>query len=148
MTDPRHERLRARWLGALVGLVAVVGLAHAQAPERKSLEVHTARDAQLASQLVIAEKKGFFRDQGLEVQVKYFTAGSEIPPGMAAGSIVMASAGAPNAISLAASNFPMRVIPQMGDVAGAQGGVVRPPARVPGPQGLEGERMGILKGRP
>src|SRR2546428_14030466 len=99
MTDPRHERLRARWLGALVGLLAVVGLAHAQAPERKSLEVHTARDAQLASQLVIAEKKGFFRDQGLEVQVKYFPAGAEIPPGVAAGRIVVASARLTDAVS-------------------------------------------------
>jgi len=148
MTDPRHGRLRAWWVGALVGLLAVVGLAHAQAPERKSLEVHTARDAQLASQLVIAEKKGFFRDQGLEVQVKYFTAGSEIPPGMAAGSIVMASAGEPNAISLAASNFPMRVIAQMGDVAGAQGVVVRPQAGIRVPKDLEGKRMGIVKAGP
>ena len=152
MKNRGHGRLRSRWVGALTGSLAVVGLAHglaaAQAPERKSLDVHTARDAQLASQLVIAEKKGFFRDQGLEVQVKYFTAGSEIPPGMAAGSIVMASAGAPNAISLAASNFPMRVIAQMGDVAGAQGVVVRPQAGIRVPKDLEGKRMGIVKAGP
>src|SRR3989475_8987500 len=152
MKNRRDDRLRAQWVGALMALLAVVGLAHglaaAQALERKSLDVHTARDAQLASQLVIAEKKGFFREQGLEVQVKYFTAGSEIPPGMAAGSIVMASAGAPNAISLAASNFPMRVIAQMGDVAGAQGVVVRPQAGIRVPKDLEGKRMGIVKAGP
>jgi len=61
---------------------------------------------------------------------------------------VMASAGAPNAISLAASNFPMRVIAQMGDVAGAQGVVVRPQAGIKVPKDLEGKRMGIVKAGP
>src|SRR5262249_61141494 len=152
MKNRGHRSVCSRWVEALTGLLAMVGLVHgsafAQALERKSLDVHTARDAQPASKLVIADKKGFFREQGLEVQIKYFTAGSEIPPGMAAGSIVMASAGAPNAISLAASNFPMRVIAQMGDVAGAQGVVVRPQAGIRVPKDLEGKRMGIVKAGP
>src|SRR5262245_27945145 len=152
MDKREHARRGAPWLGTVLGLLVVVGFGHGltagQAPERKALDVHTARDAQLASQLVIAEKKGFFREQGLEVQVKYFTAGSEIPPGMAAGSIVMASAGAPNAISLAATNFPMRVIAQIGDVSGAQGVVVRPAAGIKTPKDLEGKKMGIVKAGP
>src|SRR5207245_860926 len=73
---------------------------------------------------------------------------AESAPGMAAGSIVMASAGAPNAISLAASNFPMRVIAQIGDVSGAQGIVVRPQAGIRAPKDLEGKRMGIVKAGP
>jgi ABC-type nitrate/sulfonate/bicarbonate transport system substrate-binding protein len=144
----RGTRVVRVMVGLLVLVGVGVGTAVAQAPERKNLDVHTARDAQLASQLVIAERKGFFREQGVDVQIKYFTAGSEIPPGMAAGSIVMASAGAPNAISLAASNFPMRVIAQMGDVAGAQGIVVRPQAGIRVPKDLEGKRMGIVKAGP
>jgi len=134
---------------ALLTLVMFsTGLAAAQAPERKSLDVHTARDAQLASQLVIGQTKGFFRAHGLDVQIKYFTAGSEIPPGMAAGSIVMASAGAPNAISLAATNFPMKVIAQIADISGAQGVVVRPQAGIRVPKDLEGKKMGIVKAGP
>jgi NitT/TauT family transport system substrate-binding protein len=131
-----------------VVIVLSASLGAAPAPERKSLDVHTARDAQLASQLVIGQVKGFFREQGLEVQIKYFTAGSEIPPGMAAGSIVMASAGAPNAISLAATNFPMRVIAQIADISGAQGVVVRPQAGIRVPKDLEGKKMGIVKAGP
>ncbi|PYO37906.1 MAG: hypothetical protein DMD86_01725, partial [Candidatus Rokuibacteriota bacterium] len=134
--------------GLVAGLVAAAGATEAAEPERKSVDIHTARDAQLASQLVIGQAKGFFREEGLDVQIKYFTAGSEIPPGMAAGSIVMASAGAPNAISLAASNFPMRVIAQIGDVSGAQGIVVRPQAGIRTPKDLEGKRMGIVKAGP
>jgi NitT/TauT family transport system substrate-binding protein len=134
---------------ALLTLVmGSTGLAAAQAPERKNLDVHTARDAQLASQLVIGQTKGFFRARGLDVQIKYFTAGSEIPPGMAAGSIVMASAGAPNAISLAANNFPMKVIAQIADISGAQGIVVRPQAGIRAPKDLEGKKMGIVKAGP
>lgn len=134
---------------ALLTLVMFsTGLAAAQAPERKSLDVHTARDAQLASQLVIGQTKGFFRAHGLDVQIKYFTAGSEIPPGMAAGSIVMASAGAPNAISLVATNFPMKVIAQIADISGAQGVVVRPQAGIRVPKDLEGKKMGIVKAGP
>jgi NitT/TauT family transport system substrate-binding protein len=60
----------------------------------------------------------------------------------------MASAGAPNAISLAASNFPMRVIAQIADIAGAQGVVVRAQAGIRVPKDLEGKRMGIVKAGP
>ena len=152
MTDRRYDRAGTLGIGALLALGAVIvlsfGLAAGAAPERKTLDVHTARDAQLASQLVIGQVKGFFREQGVDVQIKYFTAGSEIPPGMAAGSIVMASAGAPNAISLAATNFPMRVIAQIGDVSGAQGIVVRPQAGIRTPKDLEGKKMGIVKAGP
>ncbi|MBI4591696.1 MAG: ABC transporter substrate-binding protein [Candidatus Rokubacteria bacterium] len=138
------------FLGAalLTTLCLTAELSAGAAPERKSLDIHTARDAQLASQLVIAQTKGFFREEGIQVQIKYFTAGSEIPPGMAAGSIVMASAGAPNAISLAASNFPMRVIAQIADISGAQGIVVRSQAGIRVPKDLEGKRLGIVKAGP
>ncbi len=149
MRDRRGSRWSAAVVAGLVaGLVAAAGATEAAEPERKSIDIHTARDAQLASQLVIAQAKGCFREEGLHVQIKYFTAGSEIPPGMAAGSIVMASAGAPNAISLAASNFPMRVIAQIGDVSGAQGIVVRPQAGIRMPKDREGKRMGIVKAGP
>ena len=146
-------RALIRWSAPLAaGVLTVMGLFAGAAPaaelERKSLDIHTARDAQLASQLVIGQTRGFFREEGLEVQIKYFTAGSEIPPGMAAGSIVMASAGAPNAIALAASNFPMRVIAQIADISGAQGVVVRPQAGIRVPKDLEGKRMGIVKAGP
>ncbi len=153
MGNRRYGRWSMGWAGLLgAGLVAAswlaAPLAAGAAPERKTLDIHTARDAQLASQLVIAQAKGFFREEGIDVQIKYFTAGSEIPPGMASGSIVMASAGAPNAISLAASNFPMRVIAQIADISGAQGVVVRPQAGIRTPKDLEGKRMGIVKAGP
>lgn len=142
---------RSVWIGGLLAAVLAVsgvgaGPAGGAPPERKKLDIHTARDAQLASQLVIAKERGYFREEGLEVEIKYFTAGSEIPPGMAAGSIVMASAGAPNAIALAANNFPMRVIAQIADISGAQGIVVRPSIRTP--KELEGKRLGIVKAGP
>ncbi|HEY7365483.1 MAG TPA: ABC transporter substrate-binding protein [Methylomirabilota bacterium] len=144
----RHRGYVRVVIALLTLVMGSTGLAAAQAPERKSLDVHTARDAQLASQLVIGQTKGFFRAHGLDVQIKYFTAGSEIPPGMAAGSIVMASAGAPNAISLAATNFPMKVIAQIADISGAQGVVVRPQAGIRVPKDLEGKKMGIVKAGP
>jgi len=129
-------------------MALAAGTAAAAPPERNTLDVHTARDAQLASQLVIAQTKGFFKQEGIDVSIKYFTAGSEIPPGMASGSIVMASAGAPNAISLAASKFPMRVIAQIADISGAQGVVVQPKAGIRTPKDLEGKRLGIVKAGP
>ncbi|HEY7363496.1 MAG TPA: ABC transporter substrate-binding protein, partial [Methylomirabilota bacterium] len=144
----RHRGYVRVVIALLTLVMGSTGLAAAQAPERKNLDVHTARDAQLASQLVIGQTKGFFRAHGLDVQIKYFTAGSEIPPGMAAGSIVMASAGAPNAISLAANNFPMKVIAQIADISGAQGIVVRPQAGIRAPKDLEGKKMGIVKAGP
>ena len=69
MTDRRCDR-RWRWAGTVTGLLGAIvlgaGLATGAAPERKTLDVHTARDAQLASQLVLGQAKGFFREQGVD----------------------------------------------------------------------------------
>jgi ABC-type nitrate/sulfonate/bicarbonate transport system substrate-binding protein len=52
--------------------------------ELKSLDVFTSRDPQLAVQ-ISSRSKGYFRDEGLDVNVKYLSGGGEIPPGMSGG---------------------------------------------------------------
>jgi len=43
-------------------------------PRQKSTDIDAAREAQLASQLVIAQTKRFVPERGLQVQIKYFCA--------------------------------------------------------------------------
>lgn len=133
----------------LVGIMAILALAVA-APaaaadlELKSLDVFTSKDPQLAVQIELALEKGYFREEGLEVNVKYLSGGGEIPPGMSAGSIKVAMAAHNNAMNLIARDFPVKVIGTVNDISGALGLAVRNVLNVKSPKDLEGKKVGTF----
>jgi ABC-type nitrate/sulfonate/bicarbonate transport system substrate-binding protein len=125
-------------LGALAALPAVAQL------ESKSLDVYTSRDPQLACQLEVALEKGYFKEQGLELGIKYVSGGGEIPPAMAAGSIKVAIAAHNNALNLIARDFPVRIVGTVNDISGALGMAVRTSLNVKSPKDLEGKKIGTF----
>src|SRR5688572_25727931 len=46
--------------------------AAAAAPEMARVEVYSAKDAQMATQALIASHKGYFKAEGLDVDLKYY----------------------------------------------------------------------------
>jgi NitT/TauT family transport system substrate-binding protein len=133
----------------LVG-IAILAMALAAAPaaaadlEMKSLDVYTSKDPQLAVQIELALEKGYFREEGLDVSVKYLSGGGEIPPGMAAGSIKVAMGAHNNAMNLIARDFPVKVIGTINDISGALGLAVRNALNVRSPKDLEGKKVGTF----
>src|SRR4051812_27505578 len=61
-------------------------LTFAAAPEMANLTAFGVRDAQISAQQIIADKKGFFAEQGLTVTNKLIPSGPDIGPLIAGGS--------------------------------------------------------------
>ncbi len=142
------KRRAMRGLGRIMGILGAVavlaGPAGAVGLEVRSLDVYTSKDPQLAVQIELAIEKGYFRDEGLEVAVKYLSGGGEIPPGMAAGSIKVAMAAHNNALNLIARDFPVKVVGKINDISGAMGIAVRNALNVRSPKDLEGKKLGTF----
>ena len=70
------------------GIALLLGFAAApQAQETKTFQIWTSRDAQQGALPIVTAKQGFFQKEGLNVEVKFVSSGSEIPSGMAGGTI-------------------------------------------------------------
>ncbi len=138
-----------RWtwmlMGAIVlGLGAVAALPTEAQLESKTMDVYTSKDPQLACQLEVALEKGYFKAEGLEVNIRYVSGGGEIPPAMAAGSIKIAVAAHNNALNVITRDFPVKVIGTVNDISGAVGLAVRNALNVRKPKDLEGKKIGTF----
>ena len=136
---------------ARVGSVALVGMllgiilslpAALAAPEIPRVEVYSAKDAQMATQALIASQKGYFKEEGLEVDLKYYQAASEIPAGMIGGSIKIGLGGWVNPMQVAANEYPVKVVAPLSDIAGTTQLVVRPTIKAA--KDLEGKKLAML----
>ncbi|MGG5807834.1 ABC transporter substrate-binding protein [Falsiroseomonas sp. CW058] len=122
------------------------GAALAQgAPETANLQLWTTRDVQQGSLPVIAARQGFFRENGLNVEVRFVSSGSEIPAGMAGGTIPIAVAAWTNPLSMVANGLGVRVLAQTTDISGILQMVVRPEANIRTARDLEGKRIGTTR---
>ena len=130
--------------GLMLAVLTLAPLTAAQALEAKSIDVYTSKDPQLAVQVELAIEKGYFKDEGLEVAVKYLSGGGEIPPGIAGGSIKLAMAAHNNALNVITRDFPVKVIGTINDISGAMGIAVRNALSVRGPRDLEGKKLGTF----
>jgi ABC-type nitrate/sulfonate/bicarbonate transport system substrate-binding protein len=124
----RTGRSFERKLGLLAGAVMVAsfiaGSAVAQ-PELKDVTVYSDLDFQGPVQLITAQKKGFFEKFGLNVTPKYYQSGSDIPPGMIGGSIVLGHGGFANPMVVEDQGFPVKIVGQVADWARSTGIVVK-----------------------
>ena len=125
------------------GLTMTFGLP-AQAQSTR-VELWTSRDAQQGSLPIIAQERGFFRDNGVDVTVKFVSSGSELPAGMAGGTIPIAVAAATNPMAMAASGIPVKILAQISDISGIMQVLVREDANITKPSDLEGRKMGITR---
>jgi ABC-type nitrate/sulfonate/bicarbonate transport system substrate-binding protein len=73
-------------------LVLPVSSAAQGAPEQQNVQLWTTRDAQQGALPIVAARQGFFRDNGLNVELRFVSSGAEIPAGMAGGTIPIAVA--------------------------------------------------------
>ena len=121
----------------LIGLLAPV---HAQT----KVTIGTARDPNLGAQIVIARDKGFFRDAGLDADIKYFPSGGDLMGAFVGGSISFGSAGATPVLTILSRPFPLKIIAQMSDISGAQQILVKQP--VNNLDALRGKKIGLLRG--
>ena len=106
------------------------------------------RDPQLSSQFAVADQMGYFKEQGLKINPRWYVAGTDLPSMWGAGNIHLATATANMQIPIAAAGQAIYTIAPQSDIAGTQYVVLGKKAQetVRSPKDFEKLKVGMPKG--
>lgn len=145
-------RMKRAGAAALMTAIAGIGFAlpaqvtMAQEPEVKTLDFWAVRDAQMSGQIAFASEMGYFKDEGLDVTVKWIVSGTDVPSLAASGEILMTGESVYISAMLQEKGVDMRYMMPMSDVGGSQQVVLGPNVDVSVPSDLEGKKIGMAAG--
>jgi len=95
----------------LVAGIAMAAIASAQAPEKKNITIAVGgKSLFYYLPLTVAERKGYFRDEGLEVEIPDFAGGAKALQAMVGGSADMVSGAYEHTINMAAKKQPIKAV--------------------------------------
>src|ERR1700752_1706464 len=93
-----------------LGIVFAAG-AFAQAPEKKKVTIAVGgKNLFYYLPLTVAERKGFFKDEGIEVEIPDFAGGARALQAMVGGSADMVSGAYEHTINMAAKKQPIKAV--------------------------------------
>lgn len=141
------HRKTSHWLALGAGVALLAGSLTAGVPasaEETKFTIGTARDLQLGAQIGMAKHKGFFKEEGLDVEVAYFGSGAEMTSAMAAGKLSIGSFGDFPSIIMVSKNLPVKIVSVMAEISGTQQVIVS--KNVKTPADLKGKKIGLLVG--
>lgn len=128
----------------LSALLVAATMVSAIAQAQTKVVIGTAKDPNLGAQIIIARDKGFFKEQGLDAEIKYFPTGGDLMSGFVGGSVQMGSAGLTPVTLLRGRPYPVKVVAQISDISGAQQVIVHPDVKEL--KQLEGKKLALLRG--
>ena len=133
---------------ATLVVLAGAGVAAAQKPELAEVDAWLVRDAQMSSQFAVADQLGYFKEQGIKVNPRWYIAGTDLPSMWGAGNIHLGTATATMVVPIAASGQAIYNIAPQSDIAGTQQIVLgkRGQELVRSPKDLEKLKIGMPKG--
>ncbi len=103
-----------RYLKAMAALLlgaAVATSSAAQAPEKKKITIAVGgKNLFYYMPLTVAERKGYFKDEGLEVEIPDFAGGAKALQAMVGGSADMVSGAYEHTINMAAKKQPIKAV--------------------------------------
>jgi NitT/TauT family transport system substrate-binding protein len=103
-----------RFIRALVACVtgiAIAGAAAAQAPEKKKITIAVGgKTLFYYLPLTVAERLGYFKDEGLEVEIPDFAGGAKALQALVGGSADMVSGAYEHTINMAAKKQPIKAV--------------------------------------
>jgi|GEM_PF-398096 len=117
-----------------------------EALETKSLTLVGVRDAQISSQQIIADKLGYFADEGLDVTSQLIESGPDIGPMVAGGSAKVSIQTNFMDIILKSTDVPVKIIAPLAQIAGTQAVVGSADLELTSAKDLEGKTIGIPSG--
>ena len=133
-------QLAARCLLVAMTLVAT---AHLPAAAQTAVNIGTGKDPNLAAQIVIARDKGYFKDAGLNVDVKLFPSAGDVMTAIVGGSLAMGSSGSTPTTTLRSRPYPIKILAQMSDISGAQQIIVKQSLK--SLDELQGKKIAIMR---
>lgn len=107
--------------------------------------IGTASDPNLSPLILVAQKNGYFKQNGLNVKVAMFSSGAQLVSAAASGNVQFGSAGDAPAINLVGSGAPVNVIAQTANISGSQA-LVAIPGQALTKASLEKAKIGLLTG--
>jgi ABC-type nitrate/sulfonate/bicarbonate transport system substrate-binding protein len=133
---------------AAVLLVAGVAPTRAQKPEVAEVEAWLVRDPQMSAQFAVADQLGYFKEQGVKVNIRWYIAGTDLPSMWGAGNIHLGTATATMVVPIAAAGQSIYSIAPQSDIGGVQQVVLGKKAQeiVKSPKDLEKVKIGMPKG--
>ena len=130
---------------AFVAGVAIAAGALAQAPEKKKITIAVGgKSLFYYLPLTVAERKGYFKDEGLEVEIPDFAGGAKALQALVGGSADMVSGAYEHTINMAAKKQPITAVVLQAKYSSIV--LVLPKdkaAKYKGPQDLKGLKVGV-----
>src|SRR5207253_6883538 len=144
----RNEMSTERVMRAFAAIVvagAVAASAWAQAPEKKKITIAVGgKNLFYYLPLTVAERKGYFRDEGLEVEIPDFAGGARALQALVGGSADMVSGAYEHTINMAAKKQPIKaVVLQMKFSAMALAMSKERAAKFKGAKDMKGWKVGV-----
>ena len=135
----------------LAVLLALGGAADALAQAKLELtevDAWLVRDPQMSAQFAVADQMGYFKEQGLKVNPRWYIAGTDLPSMWGAGNIHLGTATATMVVPIAAAGQAIYNIAPQSDIAGTQQLVLGKKAQeiVRAPKDIEKLKIGMPKG--
>jgi NitT/TauT family transport system substrate-binding protein len=103
----------ARWMHAVVAVVIAIFAANAaaQAPEKKKITIGVGgKSLFYYLPLSVAERKGYFKEEGLEVEIPDFAGGAKALQALVGGSADMVSGAYEHTINMVAKKQPIKAV--------------------------------------
>ncbi|CAH0346264.1 ABC transporter substrate-binding protein [Bacillus sp. CECT 9360] len=115
-------------------------------PEMEQLTLMGVRDAQISAAQIIAEKNGYFEEEGIKVTNHLIENGPEMGSMIAGGSAPISLMSNFLAITMKASDVPIKVVAVLDQMAGTQAMVGAPGLKLESAKDLEGLKIGMPNG--
>ena len=148
MTDTsRALPTRRAVLGGIgFGVMGAASGVRAAEIETPAFEVVVVRDPQLGAQFAIAEQYNLFREQGLNVTVRWLQSAADTLTIMGGGAAPVGVGGSFTQVVFGGQKLPIRTISALADIAETQGFALGPNVKLAHPRELEGKRLAFTQG--
>lgn len=137
-------------IAVLIALVALgsAGDVFAQKPELTEVDAWLVRDPQMSAQFAVADQLGYFKAEGIKVNIRWYIAGTDLPSMWGAGNVHLGTATATMVVPIAASGQTIYNIAPQSDIAGVQQVILGKKGQeiVKSPKDFEKLKVGMPKG--
>lgn len=110
------------------------------------IEAYGVVDPQISAQQIIADKKGFFEEEGLKVTNKLMQSGGDISPLISGGTAKVSFESTYTDIALAANNVDVKMLATMANIGDTQCVVAGKNVTINSAKDIEGKKIGIASG--
>ncbi len=132
--------------GSTVAVESTAASSKPNGNETSELTVYGVIDPQISAQQIIADKKGYFAEEGLKVTNKLIQSGGDISPLISGKTAKVSFESTYTDIALAANNVGVKVVATVADIGNTQCVVARKGVEIKSAKDLEGKKIGIAAG--